>query len=260
MPRILPRLALAALAVASAAGSAAAQQPRAPGSVLILDVRDGQGRPIADAQVVIGGLNQSGRSDATGEAFVNQIPVGNRLIELRRPGYAMARVAADFSGVDTVRKAVTMVEQPIELEGVVATSWGRSMRLRRNGFYDRQRQGLGAFMTSDRIEHLNPLRTADIFRYMRGFMVKPSRFGPIVISTRGKGLMMGECIPTVYLDGAAMVSASARDQHDSLDMVTPDDILAIEAYPGAASIPAQYNPLGSACGVILVWTRGGTDV
>lgn len=259
MPRILSRLALAALAAASAAGTAAAQQ-RAPGSVLILDVRDGQGRPIPDAQVIVGGLNKSGRSDATGEAFVTQIPAGNRLIELRRPGYAMGRVAADFSGADTVRKAVTMIEQPIELEGVVATSWGRSMRLRRNGFYDRQRQGLGAFMTADRIEHLHPLRTAEIFRYMRGFMVKPSRFGPIVISTRGKGLMMGECIPTVYLDGMAMASDNARDQHDMLDMVTPDDILGIEAYPGAASIPAQYNPLGSACGVILVWTRGGTDV
>jgi hypothetical protein len=38
-------------------------------------------------------------------------------------------------------------------------------------------------------------------------------------------------------------------------MIRPDDILAVGAYAGPASIPAEYNPLGSACGVILVWTR-----
>jgi hypothetical protein len=37
--------------------------------------------------------------------------------------------------------------------------------------------------------------------------------------------------------------------------VGPDDIEAIEAYQGPASIPAEYNPLGNACGVILIWTR-----
>jgi len=247
---------LAALTVSLLAGAlpAAAQQHRPPGSVLILQVRDPQGHAVSDAQVTVGGLRRPGRSDAAGEVFITQIPAGNRLIELRRPGFAMARVAADFSGADTVRREIRMTVQAIELEGVVATSWGRSMRLRRNGFYDRQRQGLGAFMTADRIELLHPLRTAEIFRYMRGFMVRQTSAGPVVIGTRGGGLQQ-YCVPIVYLDGAAMVSSSIRDQHDALDMVPPDDILAVEAYQGVADIPAEYNPTGSACGVILVWTR-----
>jgi hypothetical protein len=38
-------------------------------------------------------------------------------------------------------------------------------------------------------------------------------------------------------------------------MIRPNGILAVEAYAGPASIPAEYIPLGSACGVIQVWTR-----
>jgi hypothetical protein len=226
--------------------------------VLLLQVRDEKGRPLSDAQVTVAGVNKPGRSDATGEAFLNQIPAGNRLVELTRPGYEAMRVAADFAGTDTVRREVAMKPQPVELEGVVATSWGRSMRLRRNGFYDRQRAGLGVSMTADRIELLHPLRTSDIFRYMRGFLVRQTSAGPVVVGTRGGGLGNRDCIPIVYLDGAATPSNNGRDQHDSLDMLRPDDILAIEAFQGPATIPAEFNPLGSACGVILIWSRAGT--
>jgi Carboxypeptidase regulatory-like domain len=255
-------LALAALLPLALPAAAQAQRApaRAPGSVLLLQVRDEQGRPLSDAQVVVAGVNRSGRSDATGEAFVNQIPEGNRLVELTRPGYGQVRVAADFAGTDTVRREVRMTPQPVELEGVVATSWGRSMRLRRNGFYDRQRRGMGAYMTSDRIELLHPLRTVDIFRYMRGFLVRQTSSGPIVVGTRGNGIGNADCMPTVYVDGTAMVSQSKKTQHDAIDMIRPDDLLAVEAYPGPATIPAEYNPLGSACGVILFWTRGGSGV
>jgi len=256
--RLLVLAALLPLALSAGARTAAAQGRAVPGSVLLLQVRDEQGRPLSDAQVVVGGVNKTGRSDATGEAFVNAIPAGNRLLEVRRPGYGMVRLAADFAGADTVRREVRLTPQPVELEGIVATSWGRSMRLRRNGFYDRQRGGMGAYMTADRIELLHPLRTVDIFRYMRGFIVRQTSAGPVVVGTRGTGLGNRDCIPTVYLDGMAMVSHNAKDQHDAIDMIRPDDILAVEAYAGPASIPAEYNPLGSACGVILVWTRGGS--
>jgi hypothetical protein len=252
-------LALAALLpLALPAATQAQRAPaRVPGSVLLLQVRDEQGRPLPDAQVIVGGLNKPGRSDATGEAFINQIPAGNRLVELTRPGYAQQRLAADFSGADTVRREVRMTPQPVELEGVTATSWGRSMRLRRSGFYDRQRQGFGSYMTSDRIELLHPLRTVDIFRYMRGFLVRQTSSGPVVVGTRGAGLGTSDCMPTVYIDGMAMVSQGKQNQHDAIDMIRPDDLLGVEAYVGPATIPAEYNPLGSACGVILFWTRAG---
>jgi hypothetical protein len=254
MRRLLRHLAVVPFAVL-AASPAAAQGP-ARGSVLRLRVHDEQGQPVRDAQVVVGGVRGVGRSDAGGEVFIAAIPPGTRLIELRRQGYAMVRIAAAFAGADTVRRDVAMTVQAVELEGVTATSWGRSQRLRRNGFYDRQRAGLGAYMTADRIEQLRPLHTYELFRYMRGFKVQLTNAGWVVVGTRGAGLSEF-CVPRVFLDGMAVTSSDDMgEEMAALNMVSPEAILAIEVYQGAASIPVEYNATGSACGVLLIWTRG----
>jgi len=226
----------------------------APRSLLLVTVVDEKNAPIQGAYVTVGGVEHGETTDREGVAKLAAIPQGNRLVEVKRQGYAYRRVAADFAGGDTVRKEVAMTPAPIELEGLVVTTWGRSMALVRNGFYDRQRRGFGAFMTRQRLDELRPYRTVEAFRYMRGFMVVPRGSADIVVGTRG-GSLRGGCLPAVYIDGMMMFVMNARDQADAINMVSPDDIEAIEAYQGAASIPALYNPTGSACGVILIWTR-----
>jgi Carboxypeptidase regulatory-like domain/TonB-dependent Receptor Plug Domain len=233
--------------------SAEEQARRVPRSLLLVKVVDEKGAPIAGAYVTVGGVEHGETTDGRGEAKLAAIPQGNRLVEVKRQGYAYRRVAADFMGGDTVRREVAMTPAPIELEGIVVTTWGRSMALVRNGFYDRQRRGFGAFMTRQRLDELRPYRTTDAFRNMRGFMVVPSGPVDIVVSTRGRGIR--GCVPAVYIDGMRMFVMNYRDQADALNMVSPDDIEAIEAYQGAASIPAEYNPTGNACGVLLIWTR-----
>jgi outer membrane receptor for ferrienterochelin and colicin len=176
-------------------------------------------------------------------------------VTVRRQGYAYRRLGTDFFGGDTVRTQVAMTPAPIELEGITVTTWGRSMRLVHNGFYARQRRGLGAYMTRERLDQLRPYRVSDAFRYMRGFMVRPSGGDDVVMSSRGSSLH--GCMPSVYIDGMQMFTRDARDQSDALRMVPPEDVEAIEAYQGPGSIPAEYNMMGTTCGVILIWTRGG---
>jgi hypothetical protein len=236
------------------AAVARANARNAPRSLLLVKVLDEKGAPIQGAYVTVGGVEHGESTDRNGEAKLAAIPQGNRLVEVKRQGYAYRRVAADFMGGDTVRKEVAMTPAPIELEGIVVTTWGRSMALVRNGFYDRQRRGFGAFMTRQRLDELRPYRTSEAFRYMRGFMVVPMGSTDVVVGSRGGG-MRGGCLPAVYIDGMLMFVMNARDEADAINMVSPDDIEAIEAFQGAASIPAQYNPTGSACGVILIWTR-----
>lgn len=243
---IVPALVLAALSAAQAHA-----QQQAPSSILRVHVTDDQGRPLPQAHVTVGGVPGGAITNDRGDARMNAVPPGNRIVLVSRVGYAFGRVAADFTG-DTVVKTFTLTPQPIELEGITVTSWGRSMRLRQNGYYDRQRQGLGAFMTKDRIDEMRPSRVSNLFRYMRGFTVVP---GPgtseYVVTSRGR-----RCLPQVYVDG--MLSArTARDQRDVLEMVLPGDVEAIEAYSSAAEIPAQYNGSNSMCGVIVIWTRHG---
>ena len=41
-------------------------------------------------------------------------------------------------------------------------------------------------------------------------------------------------------------------QHQNINLVSPADIGAIEAYPGSAGAPMQSD---AACGVIVIWTK-----
>jgi len=264
MRRTLPLAALLVLSLAASVAPAAAQgsiqlrnnRPRrVPPSMLLVHVVDEKGAPLRGAYVTVGGMEHGTSTDRDGEARLRVTP-GGRLVVVSRQGYAYHRKAEDFMGGDTVRQEVALTPAPIELEGITVTSWGRNMDLVRNGFYDRQRRGLGAFMTRQRLDEIRPFRTADAFRYMRGFMVRPVGMQDVVMSNRGPvGLGSGGCVPAVYIDGMRMFIHEARDQADALNIVWPDDIEAIEAYQGPASIPAEYNAMGNACGVILIWTR-----
>jgi hypothetical protein len=254
MRRLLPVVTLLPLALLAGAHSAAAQGD-APRSLLVVRVVDEQGHPLTRARVSVGGVEQEASTGGSGEATVPGVPPGVRLVEVRRQGYDFQRVAADFTGGGTVRREVVMKPGAVELEGLTVTSWGRSTKLRNNGFYDRQRHGFGSFMTRDRIEQLHAFHATDIFRDMRGFAVVPSGSRDIVVTTRGPG-GFGSCLPQVYIDGNKMFVRSERDQADALESIPPENIEAIEGYQGAASIPAEYNMTGSVCGVLLIWTRG----
>jgi hypothetical protein len=250
-------LLLAALSLAAAPGHAQ-RRPRQQGnSVLLVTVLDEHGQPIPQAHVTVGGMEFGELTDARGTARISRIPEGGRLIVVSRQGYEYSRTGAEFAVNDTIRREVRLTSAPIELEGIVATSWGRSMYLRRNGFYSRQRRGFGAFITSERIDELRPLRTLDLFRSMRGFMVSHDRTGhEMVISGRGGGIH-GTCLPSVWLDGMMMFTRDALDQEMSINMVPPGDIEGMEAISGASSVPAEFNITGHECGVILIWTKRG---
>lgn len=254
MRRTALALSLFALALHAAVLPAAAQR-RAPRSLLLVHVVDEQGQPLHNAYVTVAGMDHGESTDRAGDARINGIPRGNRLVTVRRQGFEYRRRGTDFVGGDTVRTQVEMTPAPIELEGITVTTWGRSMRLVRNGFYARQRRGLGAFMTRERLDQIRPYRITDAFRYMRGFMVRPNGGDDIVTSSRGSSLHA--CTPSVYIDGMQMFTRDARDQSDALRMVPPEDVEGIEAYQGPGSVPAEYNMMGTTCGVILIWTRQG---
>jgi hypothetical protein len=253
MSRTLTVLALLSLTLPLAPRAAAAQRVRQ--AVLVVHVADAQGRPLPRAAVKVGGHRYGALTDGEGNAYLPDVAEGNRLVEVRRVGFALGRTAADFAPGDTVRKEFRLIPAPVELEGLTVTSWGRSMALRTAGFYNRQRRGFGAFVTAERIEQLRPQQTNELFRQMRGFMLWRNPDGhQIVVPARGFSTG-GMCLSLVFVDGMQMYVRDAIDQEMAINGIPPEDIAGIEAYAGAASIPAQYNPTGSACGVILIWTR-----
>jgi hypothetical protein len=56
-------------------------------------------------------------------------------------------------------------------------------------------------------------------------------------------------------DAVADQGSSIARQLDQL--VSPEEIEGIEIYESIARMPAEYAPVGSVCGVVLIWTRLG---
>jgi hypothetical protein len=78
-----------------------------------------------------------------------------------------------------------------------------------------------------------------------------------LVTMGGAVTMTGEpCVPTLYLDG---MSVSRHGDPASLSeflTLSTLDVAVIEVYPGAASLPAEFNDPGTMC-AIGIWTRRG---
>ncbi|HEY0151100.1 MAG TPA: carboxypeptidase-like regulatory domain-containing protein [Longimicrobium sp.] len=225
---------------------------------LDVTVLDSAGAPVANARVEIAGVNYAVTTNERGIGRMDRVPAGNRIVSASRIGYTAARVAVEFRAGEAVARTITLRSEPVALAGVSGTAARNDQTLARNGFYGRQRMGHGAFMTGEAIDRLRPAKTVDLFRRMRGFSVILTRRGYYEISTnRGPSSMRGSCDgPLIFLDNILVPSRSSS-REDMLSFINPESIAGIEAYPSPATVPAQYNITGAACGVVVMWTKTG---
>ena len=246
---IISRILLAALALL------AAEPARAQGRPARLDVAvaDSVGRPVSGTRVVVSGSPAPGTTDSTGNATVQPIAPGSRLVSIRHPGFREERALLDFGRGAIIAIRVVLTPEPLALDTVVATGGRFVLRLHQNGFYKRRQQGLGRFL--DRRDVAQAERTGGslcpLFYRLPGFSVAPGSVGTrcVVQSRRGPdSLGSGVCQPAVSIDGMPA-------DMDQLAMLPPEHVEAIEAYAGAAEAPAEYGG-SSGCGVIVIWLRG----
>lgn len=257
MPPPIARTPLAALALAAAllAPPQAAGQQAGSTSLELSVVEETSGRPVEDVRVQVEGARAAGWTNRNGRARVANVPHGERLVTISRPGYAAERVRVGFGGEPVVAE-VELRRLPVTLAPVEVVAQMQNRYLRERQVYQRSRQGIGVLMGRDAIERLRPMQTIDLFRHVRGFRVNVTPRGEYTIeSARGAGSFGMKCSPVVYVDG--MVIAMPSGTNDPSDVVHPAQIEAVEAYAGPASIPPELNSTGSACGVIAIWTRFG---
>ena len=76
------------------------------------------------------------------------------------------------------------------------------------------------------------------------------------------GALPGLCEPSLYVDGFPV--SQPRLQHDGRSIgviidsvVRIADVVAVEVHTRATSTPLMYGGTGAACGVVLIWTKGG---
>jgi hypothetical protein len=231
-------------------------------------LRDAGGRPLAGASVRVGAA-PAVTTDAQGRfrsraatAGMHRVTVahpsiGSRGVEVPLPAEAAELELRAGAGATLAAS----VQRVVQLAGIGARAESRRPGLDIHGFYERQKLGLGVFMT-DSVLHINRASyLSEVLRRVPG--VRLTRGSPeltpiYAYNARGStGISRaGLCLFDVYLDGALVAGHSLPPGSGrSLNDFPLTSVAAIEVYSGPADVPIEYRNSTSACGVILIWSQ-----
>ena len=256
---ILFRFVPAALAAALAA-PLSAQTIRGK----VVDARTGEAVPAA----AVAALTREGRgagqarTGADGTFVLPLRAAGEMRLRVERTGYRptltdlMPVAARETIDVELSISTAPLTLAPLRVTARVEPPHRRSLEMA--GVYDRERMGQGRRLFREDIERQPNMNTTQILSRVVGTTVV--RNGPFEYIAFSRGSISGslrqpevrQCLPLLYLDGVRMGYGGRADLNG---VVSPSQIEAVELYSSAANLPVQYNGSGSACGVILIWTR-----
>lgn len=147
---------------------------------------------------------------------------------------------------------------PIPLEPVVGEAAAHRPYSRNQQFYDRmERRTAGRFITREQIERRNPAIAADMLRNVPGLRVAMVNGQAVIEAAHPityQDMLAGRrCLANLYIDGMSVSNAA-------INSISPGDIEGFEIYTNTAAIPSEFNSsMGAACGVVVIWTRGGFE-
>ncbi len=232
---------------------------------------------------------------ATGDTIARTTSAANGRFRLKIPDLGAYAVKVGALGYGTftsrvfladssqdVSATVSLAPAPVALEGLTVTAKALDRELTKVGFYEREKQGFGHFVTPKEIERRTVNRITDAFYGIPGVQVR--RVGSTGAVPRwdvtvrgadsqylcgGGGAGCGSvaagtsrtCYPSVYVDGDIIRHGGnglVQEQNAGTwtEMVSPRDVAAIEVYTSAAGLPAFAVGSDSPCGTVLIWTKG----
>lgn len=271
----------------SLSGAAMGAQQRT--SVFDAGVSDLQtGAPIVGAEVLLPDLRLLRRSDSLGRVVIAGVPHGTHRVRVRLLGYAPSEVRLTFTG-DTTGAVFRLDRAAIVLRSINVSADAVPVGLK--DFEIRRKQGIGRFLTEQELtgDADRDFMNVATVRFP-GLTVRSDADGrPHIASTRsscggspGNGRAsrgierIGGRVPGTggaRTDGAGnsetRLSGSCTSTRPCLVKIYLDDVELGEAgdglirtwdlsgveYHTGASMPARYRVSGSACGVLLLWSK-----
>jgi len=214
-------------------------------------VTDSALAPLDRVTVFIAGTNVSVTTGPNGRFRIAAITAGEFLLGARRVGYAqmIEPVAID---ADTLRISLTL--SPIAAALDTVRSQARSLPLRLVDFYERRRRGDGHFITADEIAARGNATLGDLLRPILGVRVQERNNVETAYSARS----VAKCPMQIFVDDQ-LISVPVAGPVNLRDLPAPSTIAGIEVYSGPATIPLQYKRADTMCGMILIWTKVGSD-
>ncbi|MDB4877898.1 MAG: hypothetical protein JWM41_4344 [Gemmatimonadetes bacterium] len=253
MSRVLSGLLIPVLALAVEALPLRAQTPGAPAAPSyrhrLLGVFNAQtGDPVEGAEVVDVMQRVSALTTKTGTVTLVFLPEGGSLLKIQKIGFEPTSLVVAISPADTLPVTIMLNPAAQVLPTMVTKDSAPhyiSPGLR--AFEERRKTGMGHFIAGDELRKNDNSTMTNVIR----------RFPGVEITCITKGIRQGSCVAAsmrqrcasqVYIDG---VPSTDND----LQKIKVDEFAGVEYYAGGATTPPQYNRTGSACGVLLFWSR-----
>lgn len=228
-------------------------------------VLDDRREPVEDALVTIPATGTSRRTDRQGGFRFERVAGGLQQLDIRALGLGVVRVQVEVLPGVVRDVTITLPPRVQQLDSIAVTADEPRPAARLTGFENRRRTGLGKYFVRADFERMMPVSTSQLFRLLpTGLTIRDSAGIPQAVSNRGKklvrdpvtgGLEVRSCQLQMAVDGHVLPWGT------SLDFVDPQDVLGVEIYQGAASIPAEYlmAKRDISCGLIIIWTRSGSE-
>lgn len=213
----------------------------------VLGVYNGStGEPIEAAEVMDLTSGTWAVTTKTGTVTLAFLPDGGSLVRIRKVGYTPALRFISISPADTLPVTLTLAPSGTMLPTVTITDSARHHASPGLSAFDTRRAaGFGHFIDEAELRKSDARALTDVLRGVNGVDVRCTRGTTACYATSARS---SGCRLVMYVDGALVSDPDVTKLHVA-------DFGGVEIYTGPATIPAQYNMTGSACGVILFWTR-----
>jgi len=217
--------------------------------------------PMLGAEVGILRTSVKIATNALGRFRITDVQMGTYILTLRRFGYSPIASVISVNAGDTLR--LTYALQPLGkgrlLDTVRVTERQESRNLM--DFERRRRLGVGKFLTAAELEKRGSI---DLATVLRGFIsiavVRDDATGVTSLQNRrDQGNMIsaqgaGACAVQVVVDNVPM-----PHEVDVELLPRPKEIAGVEVYAGPAGAPSQFGGEDRRCGMVLIWTKDGSN-
>jgi hypothetical protein len=249
-----------------------AGQPKFLGRIVgVFD--DRSGNPLDSVEVSDLTSKSSALTTSTGTLSLFFVDSAGGLLRFRKLGYKPLTMFVE-NGSDLAPLTITLEPLAQNLPTVVTVdSAPRYMSSQLKGFEERRKAGIGKFVPEAIVRKEQDRTLGNIIKaHVTGIDVRemrdPStgRFVTIASTTRSGA----PCPVDVFLDGVFISASStsggsaiqgmrgrgtrAGGVTNDLAEILPINLAAIEFYT-TATVPPEFNRMGSGCGALLLWTR-----
>ena len=197
---------------------------------------------------------------SNGRFFIRDLPPGPARVYVQHLSYQPRETHIDLEEGVAYEVAFRLDPDPFELPGVEVKAMSRRIARRLAPVYDRIDRSTTAYFRTEKdfASRGHPPVGAMIQGLPR---VRVAQRGGLMwsVTMGGSVLLTGErCVPAIYLDGIRVSNpyedTSALSSLSEFMAMSTMDVAVIEVYPGAASLPPEFNDPGSMC-AIGIWTK-----